>query len=256
MKKSDKKFRVVMISLAILILVVMTACNKEIDNDTIELTSNTTEVSTEIISTEENSNDTVKKGIIQPTENSEDYFSEKVEIMTFVEPDANGHYVVEESQWTLDVNRKTLEEEVELRKEEMAKFEVEVIETSTAADGSASFVFDEENYNKMITVVENVTNDRVGLYGECVSISKDLDEVIIYADENTQSIDFYSSLSFLSWHIFQCQAYSGVKANDIKILVKVAHIDTEEVLMELTLDMNISFNMSDEEWNALFDKYR
>ena len=104
----------------------------------------------------------------------------------------------------------------------------------------------------MVCVIEDITNDRAGRYAEKVAIRKDFREVIMYVDESTQLKDFYSHVTFMSWHIVQCQAYSGVKAKDISIFVKVSHVDTEEVLMELTLDMKTSFNISDEEWAELF----
>ena len=243
------------VSVAVVLVMVLSACNKGKDslNYSTDLTTTTTDESIVQVTTDEKEDDK-KEGIVQPSENAEEYFSGEVRITSYVEPDENGHYVVEESQWTLDEKRKPVDEEVELRKEEFAELGVEVIETSTDTDASASFVFDEENYYKMVAIIENVTNDRTGLYGQCVSISKDFDEVIMYVDENTELTDLVSRVSVLSFSVFQCQTYSGVKASDAHILLKVAHLETEEVLMELTLDMKTSFNISDEEWDALFEE--
>lgn len=257
MKKSNK-FILCTISTFMFSLMFFAACKNEVDNgnETTELTT-TIEITTEILTTDENESEYKSEnekltGIVQPSKDADKFFLGKVEITNFVEPNEDGYYIVEESQWTLDQKNKSVDEEVELRKEELSQFDVEVIETSTDTDASASFVYDEENYKKMVCVIEDITNDRAGCYVEKVAIRKDFREVIMYVDESTQLKDFYSHVTFMSWHIFQCQAYSGVKAKDISIFVKVAHVDTEEVLMELTLDMKTSFNISDEEWAELF----
>lgn len=253
MKKSNK-FILCTISTFMFSLMFLAACKNEVDNgnETTELTT-TIEITTEILTADENESENDKSTrIVQPSKDADKFFLGKVEITNFVEPNEDGYYIVEESQWTLDQKNKSVDEEVEIRMEELSQLDVEVIETSTDTDASASFVYDEENYKKMVCVVEDVTNDRTGLYGEKVSIRNDFREVIMYVDESTQLKDFSLRVAFMSWSIFQCQAYSGVKAKDISIFVKVAHVDTEEVLMELTLDMKTSFNMSDEEWAELF----
>ncbi len=246
---------VVIISVVVWSLFSLIACNKKVDKDNEAIEETIASVTTTEVFTTEDIEHELKttEGIVQPAKDSDDFFAGKVEISNYVKPDENGYYVVEESQWTLDVKNKSLDEEVGLRKEEFVHFGVEVVETSTDTDGSAGFVFDEDNYMKMVSVIEDLTNDRAGLYGEKVSISRDFSEVIMYVDKDKKLKDFYSNIYFLSWSVFQCQAYSGIKANDIAILVKVAHVDTEEVLMELTLDMKTSFNMSEEEWVALFE---
>lgn len=234
----------------LLISLLLCGCNKErkTNETTAELSTTKVENTVELTTERVEYDFSYAEGIVQPSKNAENYFLEKVEITTFVEPDERGYYVVEESQWTLDIKNKSVDEEVETRKEEMGQLGVEVIYTSTDTDASAAFVFDKENYYKMVSVVEDTTNDRVGLYGEKISISKDFDEVIMYVDENTKLEDFCTRMSLMYWSVFQCQAYSGVKAKEIHITLKIANIDTEEILIEFNLDKNTSFNISEEEW--------
>ena len=161
MKKSNK-FILCTISTFMFSLMFFVACKNEVDNanETTELTT-TIEITTEILTADENESENDKSTrIVQPSKDADKFFLGKVEITNFVEPNEDGYYIVEESQWTLDQKNKSVDEEVEIRMEELSQLDVEVIETSTDTDASASFVYDEENYKKMVCVVEDVTNDR------------------------------------------------------------------------------------------------
>ncbi len=192
-----------------------------------------------------------KSGIILPTECSENYFDGKVEINIFVEPNEMGQYVIEETQTTLDIRNKTLEEEISHRVEELNQLEIEVIEVNATLEETAVFVFDEINYIKAVNVVTDLLNKRIS---GPVSISKSFDECILYVDENTDTLDLYIKMESLLWHLYMCRIYSGISEQETPVLIKVVHINTEEILLEFTLEQNTSLNISAEEWEALLIK--
>ena len=193
--------------------------------------------------------------VILPLDDAENFFEGSIEVPRVLTPDENGHITVVEPRSLLNTKTDDPDELLAKAMETYEVFDINLVDAYMNDDNSVTLVYDEEGLEKYITTMEEIYNQRLGWISNDVSISKDFTKMYIYVNDSTELIDIGLEMVILTWHSALCQIYSGVKCDEWHIDLYFVNNVTGERLLELKFaEKHPGFNMSQEQWEQLFEQ--
>lgn len=205
-------------------------------------------------STEETSGD-ISSHLIVPETMGGEWLEGEISIPRTLEVGEDGTITITEPVALLDEDEADVEKRAKLKEEAMNSTGVYPLSAHGNEDGSATFVFDEENLNRYLDNIEYLFNQAIFKSGCEISINEEYNELVIYIDEETDPmLEHGRTMIEMVTYMVYLQIYTIIPYDEWEVSVLTVYKDTEEIMLENKFGAGEEdFVITNEDWQQMFE---